>query len=57
MVLFQKPYSYGSKSSNATFVTLNTHVWFFHGMSYLKTFVMMYSTKCNSQAKNVPGGM
>ena len=29
-------------------VTLSMRVWFSHGMSYLKTFVLMCCTKCNS---------
>ena len=41
MVTFQKPNSYGSKRSNATFVTLSTHVRIFSDKSYLKTFVLM----------------
>ena len=45
---FQKPYFYGSKCSNVTFITLSTHVWLFSDKLYLKTFVLMYSIKCNS---------
>jgi len=30
-------------------VTLSMHVWFSHGMSYIKTFVLMCCIKCNNK--------